>query len=308
MDGAHHLTFDQQGKVHVVFGINRAYSDGSGTFWFPFVDGVGYWNEDMPAFTDNLNALNPYGHPDSELIEDENLIGWSQDVDGDGELTFLDEIGTYFISLSSQPQIVIDDMNNKFVVFSSVTETYDNGVQNYRHLWARASGPGSNWGEFAHLTSGLIHLFDECVFPSVAPYCDDNFYLIYQADSEPGLSIRGDLDPPTDNFIYFMEISKMEVPVGTDDHFELVSNFEVSQNFPNPVSGKTHVTVDVSEKCSLSLDVLDVTGKIVSSLPYREVNKGTYTLLIDASGFTPGVYFYRVDAGYRTMTRKMMVE
>ncbi|MCB0805506.1 MAG: exo-alpha-sialidase, partial [Bacteroidales bacterium] len=33
VDGDHHLAFDSQGKVHVVFGINRAHSDGSTTFW-----------------------------------------------------------------------------------------------------------------------------------------------------------------------------------------------------------------------------------------------------------------------------------
>ncbi len=46
VDGAHSLAFDHDGMVHVVFGINRAYSDGTGTFWFPGVDGIGYWNED----------------------------------------------------------------------------------------------------------------------------------------------------------------------------------------------------------------------------------------------------------------------
>ncbi|MEZ5197856.1 MAG: hypothetical protein R2764_16160 [Bacteroidales bacterium] len=62
------------GKVHVAFGINRALSDGTDLLWFPYVDGIGYWNEDMPTFSNSLNALNPYGEEGTELIEDYNLI------------------------------------------------------------------------------------------------------------------------------------------------------------------------------------------------------------------------------------------
>ena len=59
------------------------------TYLVPFVDGIGYWNEDMPAFSNNLNALSPYGDTGSELIQDYNLIGWSQDVNGNGQLDLL---------------------------------------------------------------------------------------------------------------------------------------------------------------------------------------------------------------------------
>ena len=108
MDGTHHLAFDSQNKIHVVFGINRAYADDAGSgFWYPGVGGIGYWNEDMPGFTNDMNALNPYGEPGSELVEDVNLIGWTQDIDGNGEIDVLDEWGTYYVGFSSMPQIVI---------------------------------------------------------------------------------------------------------------------------------------------------------------------------------------------------------
>ncbi|MEZ5197857.1 MAG: hypothetical protein R2764_16165 [Bacteroidales bacterium] len=51
--------------------------------------------------------------------------------------------------------------SNQLYVFSSVTETYDNGSLNYRHLWARAStdGGGLSWGGDFDLSSELIHIF-----------------------------------------------------------------------------------------------------------------------------------------------------
>ena len=89
VDGAHHLAFDSEGMVHVVFGINRAVADADGTYWFPLVDGVGYWNENRPTFSNSLEALNPYGEAGSELEEDYSLIGWMQDLDGNDSLDIL---------------------------------------------------------------------------------------------------------------------------------------------------------------------------------------------------------------------------
>ncbi len=137
-DGAHSLDFDNEGIAHVVFGINKTVCDGAGTYWFPAVGGIGYWNENRPSFSNNLNALNPYGHPDSELEEDYSLIGWTQDINGNGQLDILDDWGTYYLGFSSMPQIYCrENPSGLFVVYSSVTETFDNGVQNYRHIWAR---------------------------------------------------------------------------------------------------------------------------------------------------------------------------
>ena len=55
----------------------------------------------MPAFSNNLNALSPYGDDGSELVEDYNLIAWSQDINNNGTLEIMDEIGTYYVGLSA---------------------------------------------------------------------------------------------------------------------------------------------------------------------------------------------------------------
>ena len=212
VDGSHTLAFDQSGKIHVAFGINRAYSDGSGTFLFPSVDGIGYWNEDRPTFSSNLNALSPYGDPGSELIPDYSLIGWSPDINGNGQLDVLDDWGTYYRGFSSMPQLVIDEMNDIFLVYSSVTEGYDNGLQNYRHLWARGSSDdGQSWGEFFHVNNDLIYIFSECVFPSLSPTTDSSIHFLFQEDWEPGLAVIGDYDPYNENRIVYMNILKSDI-------------------------------------------------------------------------------------------------
>ncbi|GAB4319692.1 MAG: hypothetical protein Kow00127_11940 [Bacteroidales bacterium] len=307
-DGAHALAIDQTGKVHVAFGINRAYGDDAGsTFWFPFVDGLGYWNEDRPTFSDNINSLNPYGHEDSELIDDYSLIGWAQDVNGNGEWDVLDEIGTYYVGASSMPTIHVDDNNHVYVVYSSVTETFDNGVQNYRHLWARVSPNGGEWwSPFVDLTGDFIHSYDECVFPSISDYSDDNIYLCYQLDSEPGLAVRGDEDPYGDNYINFMKVPKADFATGVAS--PQAAPFEVGQNVPNPANGTTTIPVMVHESVNLTVEVTNMMGQVVYSRDLGQVAPGMNRINIDASNLSNGVYFYTVQAGETRISRKMIVE
>ena len=48
---------------------------------------------------------------------------------------------TYF-RIIRMPQLTIDENNNIFLLFSGITETFDNGTQQYRHIWSRASYDG----------------------------------------------------------------------------------------------------------------------------------------------------------------------
>ncbi|MBE0652443.1 MAG: T9SS type A sorting domain-containing protein, partial [Bacteroidales bacterium] len=310
VDGDHHLAFDSQGKVHVVFGIDRAHSDGSTTYWFPLVDGVGYWNEDMPTFSNDLNALNPYSDAIyTELVEDYSLVGWSQDLNNNGEWDIIGEVGAYYVGASSMPQIVIDDMDYIYLIYASVTESYNNGIQDFRHIWARGSWGEGVWGPFVDLTGDLVHIFDECVFPSSAPATDDYFYLLYQADTEPGLAVRGDEDPYGDNYINFMKVNRNDlIPVGVNEQSQPITKESVSQNMPNPFNGSSWVNVDVKNTCDLSLEVTNITGQVVYSIPVKEFQAGSYRLPIHAENLTTGVYFYTVIAGDAVVTKKMVVE
>ena len=311
VDGSHHSVIDNNGKVHVVFGINRGLGADDGTSWFPFVDGVGYWNEDMPAFSNDMNALNPYGEEGTELIEDYNLIGWTQDVDEDGEITFvgtgIDNIGSYYIGLSSMVQIVKGFNAELHVVFSSVTETYDNGTANFRHLWARTSPDGGlSWGDFYHLTSEIVHIFDECVYPSAASNTDDNMYLIYQTDNEPGVNIWGTAHPVTDNFLNVMSINKDEI-TGISPSQKLLTQNDVGQNYPNPFSHTTVINVNLKKAVDLELEVLNLMGQVLYSTEIQGT-PGLNKLQVDGSKLSEGVYFYTIKAGDATVSKKMIVD
>jgi len=308
-DGAHALDIDMNGKVHIAFGINRARGDDAGTYWFPLVDGLGYWNEDRPTFSNDMNSLNPYDDAIyTELEEDYSLVGWAQDVNGNGEWDIIGEVGTYYMGTSSMPSIHVDDQNNVFIVYASITETFDNGVQDYRHLWARNSPNGGEWwGGFVDLTSDLIHIFDECVFPSLSHSSDDYIYLNYQLDTEPGLAVRGDEDPYGENKYNFMKVDKNDLISGIGTQ-PAILDIDVAQNQPNPFSGTSTVYVNLRHASDLSLEVTNMMGQVVSLTDAGNAQAGLNKLTIDGGKLANGVYFYTVTAGEAKVTRKMIIE
>ena len=309
-DGAHSLVIDNNDIAHVAFGISRSFADASSTLLFPFVDGIGYWNENMPSFSNNLNALSPYGDTGSEMVEDVNLIAWTQDVNGNGEIELLDEIGSYWLGLSSMPQLIVDDLNRIFLVYSSVTETYHNGFQNYRHLWVRASEDGGDsWGAFIDITSEFIHTFHECVYPACSPTSDDYIYLTYQADENPGTAVWGAQHEYVDNLIMFSKIPKQDLLITSiqEKPYAMYNN-DVSQNYPNPFQTFSEVRVNLRKTGDLHLYVTNLAGQKVYETFISNAKPGMNKLQIDGSRLTSGIYFYTVKAGEASVTKKMIVE
>nr|NQU93768.1 T9SS type A sorting domain-containing protein [Bacteroidota bacterium] len=306
------ITLDNSGMAHVVFGINRVRKDVAGTSFnlYPKVDGIGYWNETMDPFSDDLYALSPYG--DGELIEDYNLIGWTQDVNNDGEITFITDPGSpmYYrnMGLSTNPQIMSDEDGVLYVSYSSTTETYDNTIWNYKHVWMRASPDGGyTWGDFLDLNDDIMHIFDECIYAHMSETNnDDGVHMLYNADLDPGLGQNGDHDFQQNREVY-INVEKEEI-VGTPAYLASKPEFEVQQNYPNPANGLTSVLVQLQRPAEIGLVVKNAIGQAVHSIPARNVNAGTHHFRFDVSRLPTGVYFYSVSIDKQLVSKKMIVE
>ncbi len=314
VDGAVSIALDKYGKAHVSFGIVRVgYFEIADTYTiYPFVDGVGYWNEDMPAFSNGLNTLNPYGHPESELVENYNLVGWTQDVNGNGTWDIIGgtgSIGSYGIGASSLSEIVIDDDDNIYLTYSSVTETFQTSTQNYRHLWIRVSyDNGVSWNdEFTDLTADVSHFFSECVYPSMSPTSDDALHLLYMMDTEPGIAVNGDEDPYGDNYIPYINILKSELGVGINENEKIYIN-QISSIYPNPASNVSFIDVHVLNSANISMDVYNMLGQNVKSIDKGYLTEGVYKIELEVKGLDKGIYLVTINANEEKTTRKLIVE
>jgi len=308
-DNSGDLSFDNNGMIHVVFGLTRVAHTEAGTtysYW-PYTDGIVYWNEDMPQFEDPNG--NPHDALDAEtvLIEDVNLIGWTQDVNNSGAIEFEEELYSYpSLGISTMPSITIDELNRIVVLFASTTETYTNGTLNFKHIWSRGSpDKGVTWGDFVDISGDLIHLFDECIYPVFAKNSDDNVHFFYNTDATPGNAVDGD-HAYQDNFQVYGKWDK-DLLIGKDEH-TLGSALEVTSNYPNPCNDVTYFNISLQTRQNVVIDVTNLVGSVVLTENRGSYQAGSHLIKLNTANLKPGVYFCTVTAGDSKVTRKMIVE
>ncbi len=85
------------------------------------------------------------------------------------------------------------------------------------------------------------------------------------------------------------------------------SEFSLSQNHPNPFNPVTNIKFAVPNRTFVKLVIYDMLGKEVEILVNSEYNAGTYDVNWNASNYPSGVYFYRLNAGDYSGTKKMVL-
>ena len=83
--------------------------------------------------------------------------------------------------------------------------------------------------------------------------------------------------------------------------------FNLEQNFPNPFNPSTKIQYQVPRISQVTLKVFDVLGNEVATLVNEEKHAGSYVVEVDAENLTSGIYFYTLNAGSYTQTRKLVL-
>jgi len=85
------------------------------------------------------------------------------------------------------------------------------------------------------------------------------------------------------------------------------TGYLLSQNYPNPFNPTTKISYSVPVSGVVSLTVFDVSGREVKKLVNENKPTGNYSVEFNASTLTTGTYFYRLQAGEFTETKKMVL-
>jgi hypothetical protein len=88
---------------------------------------------------------------------------------------------------------------------------------------------------------------------------------------------------------------------------QLPNSFSLEQNYPNPFNPVTTISFSLPSRSFVSLKVFDVLGREVATIVSEELPAGSYTRQWNAARVASGVYYYRVNAGRFTETKKMVL-
>jgi hypothetical protein len=89
--------------------------------------------------------------------------------------------------------------------------------------------------------------------------------------------------------------------------------FTLAQNFPNPFNPTTEIRFDIpgvparGAVVDVRLVVYDILGREVATLMNERKAPGSYAVKFNGKGFSSGVYFYRLSAGSRSETKKLLL-
>jgi hypothetical protein len=94
--------------------------------------------------------------------------------------------------------------------------------------------------------------------------------------------------------------------------FIYLTTFSLRQNAPNPFNPATRIAFTIPETCHVKLVVYDVAGREVRALLNRRLPADRYEVMWDGknnrgASVASGIYFYRIDAGRHTASRKMVL-
>ena len=105
------------------------------------------------------------------------------------------------------------------------------------------------------------------------------------------------------NFEYYTLNSDVNVGVPV--------KFDLSQNYPNPFNPVTKIDYQLPNDSKVMMKLYDEVGREVMTLLNEKQTAGYYTITLNASSLSSGVYFYRLNASGDgkdfVITKKLMV-
>ncbi len=120
---------------------------------------------------------------------------------------------------------------------------------------------------------------------------------------------------PGEEYIYRVEVIDEDgsrVLFETDPISMPALALTLYQNHPNPLNPSTTISFYLPERCAVRLEVFDVAGRCIASLIDESIDKGSHTAEwkgtdLNGSVAASGVYFYRLTAGKKTISKKMIL-
>ncbi len=92
-----------------------------------------------------------------------------------------------------------------------------------------------------------------------------------------------------------------------DEGTPIPFQYSLGQNYPNPFNPTTSIPYSLREAGVAKLIVYNVLGQKVATLVHQRREAGQHRAILDATKLASGVYFYRLEAGTFTQTRKMVL-
>ncbi len=167
------------------------------------------------------------------------------------------------------------------------------------------------------LTGGFIwwELYDyknfQSIFNSFIP-SNSNYSNVHKLHTGEVITIGGIISATP--FMYFTDIVMLydaTIPNAIEIEPPLM-DFELFQNYPNPFNPTTNVKFSLPVESNITIKIFNLIGQEVAEAVNGNYAAGSYTIAIDGSSLSSGLYFYTLNAVGSdgkdfTSTKKMLL-
>lgn len=105
-----------------------------------------------------------------------------------------------------------------------------------------------------------------------------------------------------------IDLTAIVNPVSVEDENQVVDNFYLAQNFPNPFNPSTKINFGLKSSSNVEVSVYNILGNKVATLVNEFKSAGNHSVSFNASNLSSGIYFYKIVTNGFVQTRKMILE
>ncbi len=207
----------------------------------------------------------------------------------------------------------------------------DDGTKDLRYykwfndIFVTVSMDGATWTTPINITNTPDK--DEANLSLNRDVIDNKVHMMYFRDSKAGSDMWiGRVD--TNDYVMHQPkgiFSRLFIRTDQEDLVEILHNlydlttitgvedatlpgtFALEQNYPNPFNPTTSISYSIPAKSDVSIKVFNNIGQLVTTLVNGVNEAGSHKVSWNASSIASGVYFYTINAGDFTSTKKMIL-
>ncbi len=94
---------------------------------------------------------------------------------------------------------------------------------------------------------------------------------------------------------------------GVNESMNQNRNYLLMNSFPNPFNPSTTINFELPKSSNVKMEILDITGGIVSTVANGFFAKGKHQIVFNAEGIRSGIYFCRLTSEYYTGISKLVL-
>jgi hypothetical protein len=283
---------DNNGKVHVFFGLMYVFAQGADQFLDLATGAMAYWNEDFG--------------PDSIQV-----IAELEDFDGDGMITIngdLADIRYTNAGLVSYPSAGIDSEGNIYLVYMALREDIAFDDNHYRHVFIiKSEDGGASWSAPYDLINAETTDFPEFIeasYPSIPARIGESIELVYQQDLQPGLTTVGETE---DQLIMHLSLDKNTFGMISGTHEAKASQVQWALT-PNPATEQIQIEYTLEEAANVQISLYNPLGSRVAQWMNQKAAAGPHSPQYALQGLQKGLYLVALTIDGKTFSKKLIVE